>query len=235
MSIETEDAFEEALRSDLPSPDAEARLRRRLVGAGIALGNGIAATTASASGGASAASGGVGVVAKLVGASWGVKLGLAAAVAIPSVGLWLERGDGAVAATPSVVVPTAAPSAVAATPSAVAELPAAVVAPAATVSAPVSAPRAVKPPTVEVAPATREALPSQIAFAASPEPRPAQAGSTLGEETRLLDRALSALGAGDRKRAAELLAEHESRYPQGLLVKERERAKARLSELSRGE
>lgn len=232
MSIETEDAFEEALRSDLPSPDTEARLRRRLAGAGIAIGNGIATTTAAASGSATATSS-AGMAAKLLGASWGVKLGLAAAVAIPSVGLWLERDHSAVAAAPSVVTPKALPSEAPAPPPEVAPQLGAAEQPAPAVS---PAPRAIKTPSAtEPAPVTREALPSQNAFAASPEPRPASPSSTLGEETRLLDRALSALGAGDQKRAAALLAEHESRYPQGLLVKERERAKARLSELSRGD
>jgi hypothetical protein len=235
MSIETEDAFEQALRSDLPSPDTEARLRRRLVGAGLAVGNGIAATTAAASSATTAAASATGVVAKLVGASWGVKLGLAAAVAIPSVGLWLDRDERAAVTIPSAVVPATAPSAASTPASQRAEVPVAVEAPAAIASARVSAPRAVKPSTTEAAPVARQALPSQVAFAASPDPHPAQAGSTLGEETRLLDRALSALGEGDQQRAAQLITEHESRYPQGLLVKERERAKTKLSELSRGE
>ena len=49
MSIEPEDSsLEEALRADLPSRDTEMRLRRRLLAAGLAIGNGVATTTAAA-------------------------------------------------------------------------------------------------------------------------------------------------------------------------------------------
>jgi hypothetical protein len=57
----------------------------------------------------------------------------------------------------------------------------------------------------------------------------------LAEETRVLDAAFAALAAGNRSQAAALLQEHERRFPAGLLQKERERAKARLTEMSRGE
>jgi hypothetical protein len=79
--------------------------------------------------------------------------------------------------------------------------------------------------------------PSQSDFAALEQPpsRAPEVGSTLADETRLLDAAFAALGKGDRARAAQLIGEHEARYPSGLLKKERERAKARLSDLSRGE
>jgi hypothetical protein len=60
-------------------------------------------------------------------------------------------------------------------------------------------------------------------------------GSTLAEETRLLDGAFAALAAGKLERARALVSEHETRFPAGLLLKERERAKTRLSELARGE
>jgi len=59
--------------------------------------------------------------------------------------------------------------------------------------------------------------------------------STLAEETRLQDDAFAELAAGHRGRAAELIHEHEARFPAGLLRQERERAKTRLSEMSRGE
>jgi hypothetical protein len=56
--------------------------------------------------------------------------------------------------------------------------------------------------------------------------------STLGEETRLLEQAMLALGAGDRSLARRSLEEHERRFPDGLLVRERERALDRLRQLA---
>ena len=42
MSPDSEDtALEEALRDDLPSPETSARVRRRLLAAGLAVGNGV--------------------------------------------------------------------------------------------------------------------------------------------------------------------------------------------------
>jgi hypothetical protein len=241
MSTEPEDLLEEALRSDLPSKETEARLRRRLLGAGLAVSNGIAATTAAAAGaaGASATAGGATVLVKAATLSWGFKLGVAAAIAIPTVGLWWERSDDS---APAAATP---PTAVAGTPTqghredaARAErVGAAQVQPPAEPTS--SAPRASVTP--------RRAEPSVLAAAPSaapaamelPPPEPAakepRAASTLGEETRLLDRAFAELAAGHGAAAAQLVAEHEFRYPQGLLVKERERAKVKLSELSRGE
>jgi TolA-binding protein len=80
------------------------------------------------------------------------------------------------------------------------------------------------------------AHPSQAQFAASEQlARAPQVQSTLSEETRLLDAAFAALTAGERAQAGSLLREHERRFPAGLLQKERERAKTRLTEMSRGE
>jgi hypothetical protein len=81
------------------------------------------------------------------------------------------------------------------------------------------------------------ARPSQADFAAPAEAEPPASapGSSLAEETRLLDSAFAALRAGNLIRAAALIHEHETRFPAGLLQRERERAKTRLSELSRGE
>jgi hypothetical protein len=242
MSIEPEDSLlEEALRGDLPSANTETRLRRRLLAAGLAVGNGIATTTAAAgTAGTSAAT--TGLLAKVAGLSWGLKLGLAAAVTIPTVGLILDghaERRAAVQAPARVVVP-AAPARRASEPVTIT----APDAPAAQVVAEQEPERAVgkaakqavqdvaAPPPVVVS----AARPSQGDFAGADSPtRAPQVASTLADETRLLDAAFAALAAGNQKRAAELIGEHEARYPQGLLTKERERAKARLSELSRGE
>jgi hypothetical protein len=254
MSTEPEDSvdsvLEEALRRDLPSADTEARLRRRLLGVGLAVGNGIATTSAAASGTAASSAAGAGAVAKVLGLSWGVKLGVAAAVAIPTVGLWLEDRS---ASEPSDARPAAVESALAAPrrlektsppiPAANLAAPALVVSAAASSSSSVTDRAARSREAVSangasavVAGARRGEHPSQTDFAAAPDaPDAARRASTLADETRLLDSAFAALGARDGKRAAALIAEHESRYPQGLLKTERERAKIRLSELSRGE
>jgi hypothetical protein len=241
--------FEEALRADLPSAETEARLRRRLLAAGLAVGNGIATTTAAAAGSASAASGGL--VANVVGLSWGIKLGFAAAVAIPTLGLLLDEGAPAPSAASSVSTVSAPAAARAPVEARVAPPERLQVVDATPIAEP--RPRVASPPSTggtprreappsdleptQVAAPHHELPPSQRAFAAAPEtPLVSEPNkTTLAEETRLLDAAFAELGAGNRLRASQLLAEHESRYPQGLLSKERERAKIRLSELSRGD
>lgn len=83
-----ESIFEQALRADLPSAEQEARLRRRLLTAGIVAGSGLAASSAAA--GTS-----VGLVgqlaAKVAALSWPATLVLTTAVATPIVALpvWL--------------------------------------------------------------------------------------------------------------------------------------------------
>ena len=52
--------------------------------------------------------------------------------------------------------------------------------------------------------------------------------STLREETELVDWALSALRSGDTAGARALLQEHAQRFPNGVLVRERERALERV-------
>lgn len=242
--------FEEALRADLPSTETEARLRRRLLAAGLAIGNGVAATTAAAAGTATTGAASGGVVANALGLSWGIKLGFAAAVAIPTLGLLIDESEPAPSAARapsavSAVAPRRAIDARVAPPSEleVSEpLPPSEPAPRLeNPSSPRLTPRrSVSPSDVApaiVAPPTPELAPSERAFAAPPEapvePKPSK--TTLAEETRLLDAAFAALAAGNRVRAAQLIAEHESHYPRGLLTKERERAKTRLSELSRGD
>jgi hypothetical protein len=69
---------------------------------------------------------------------------------------------------------------------------------------------------------------------ATPGPTPATAAlSTLGEETALMDAALSALRAGELASAARYLQAHEQRFPNGLLRRERERARRTLLERGR--
>lgn len=58
-------------------------------------------------------------------------------------------------------------------------------------------------------------------------------GTTLAEETALIDRALAALRAGQLAAAEALLLEHQQRFPEGVLLQERARARTKLVELSR--
>lgn len=240
MSIDNEELLEEALRGDLPTPDVEARVRRRLLAAGVAVGQGVATTTAVASG-----AGAAGAAVKAAGLSWGLKLGLAAFVTIPTVGLLLEsRHESANDAATKVAAPQPAP------PLPAAPLPAAPPLPSPTLAAdpalfaapepPASRPKALASVAVATPPeaAPGPTHPSQADFAPTvpdASARAPQVGSTLAEETRLLDGAFAALAAGKLERARALVSEHETRFPAGLLLKERERAKTRISELTRGE
>jgi hypothetical protein len=236
MSHEFDDSLlEEALRGDLPSPVTEQRVRKRLLAAGIAVGNGVAAGTAAA-GGAASAGAPLSFAGKVLGASWGIKLGFAAAVAIPTLGLVLERSPerpADLAVVPRRSAPSPRPAAPEAPVRERAVLPGA-----SADSSEVKPPAASLPRSQPVAPsdpvAAAAAEPAKRAFAPF-EPAPqGRAASTLAEETRLLDAAFAAIAAHDRARASALIQQHEEHYPSGLLTKERERAKVRLSELSRG-
>ncbi len=250
MTIDLEESdLEMALRADLPPQAVEVRLRRRLLAAGLAVGQGVAASTAVASG-----TGFVGALtAKLGGLHAAVKLGLVAAVAVPTALTALDSlsagpgrsrsaiqhqastsaasnpgstraGDGARAET----TPTALSGALSSVPEVVARRSqASAAAPAGKLSA----------TNLE----ERTPRPSSVAFGLI-EPRPPEsaplldqpAASTLAEETRILERAFAELGAGNTAAAAELLREHEQRFPDGLLKNERERGRSKLTELSRG-
>jgi len=241
MSIEPEESvLEDALRRDLPSADAEARLRRRLLAAGVVVSNGIATTTAAASGAAATSASATGVLAKALGVSWGIKLGLTAAVAIPTLGLWLDDRGAAPqdpAPPPAVVLATATepkPAPVAPAP-ALPLVPGAAAEPAIAVASERPLERRARPVVEAPEAVALPPRPSQSDFGAVAAAASPHAPSTLGDETRLLDAAFAALSAGSLARAAVLIAEHEARYPRGLLAQERERAKTRLSELSRGE
>jgi hypothetical protein len=253
MSSDLEETLlEDALRNDLPSLGTEARLRRRLLAAGIAVGNGVVVSTATAA----APTVGVfsGMAAKVAALSWGVKLGVLAAVAVPSVGLWLESAGNRPRSLETVRKPVPAASVAAASRGARGPLPAlaaepeapsAEAVPATETQAPSGPVRVVARPTVVTSPPVADEAsganalagtrPSSVAFdGAMPEPALAKAPSTLAEETRLLDSAFAAIAAGNDARAAELIREHEQRFPNGLLARERERAKLRVIETSRG-
>jgi hypothetical protein len=246
MSPDHEDtALEEALRDDLPSPETSARVRRRLLAAGLAVGNGVAVTTAAAAGATPGVA--VGMVSKGLALSWGFKLGALAVVAIPTVGLLVETSAEPQLAPPPPNAaplsrgsrgPSPAPGGLANTQGS-----SGYVEPAREAGSNLQASRELPQPAVERAAipersVTTEALParpSQVDFATPESAAAARASSTLAEETRLLDSAFAELAAGNAAQAAVLIAEHERRFPAGLLQKERLRAKARLSEVHRGE
>jgi hypothetical protein len=237
MSADHEEAaLVEALRDDLPSPETSTRLRRRLLGAGLAIGHGAVA------GGALAAGSAPGVVAKGVALSWGFKLGALAVVAIPSVGLLVESSSSPQLSPPP---PAAVHTSPAREPHRAAPAPAAAPAPSPPQEAEdLAGPETQRPATLLARPSGPELgpgsapdgrRPSQAEFRGAEAAEPSRLPSTLAEETPLLDGAFAALSARDAARATALIAEHERRFPQGLLQKERERAKARLRELSRVE
>jgi hypothetical protein len=245
--------FVQALREDLPSRDQEERMRRRFLTLALATAS-LASTTAAS--GASAANAGWGatLVAKIGGMSWPATLVLAAAVATPVAALpiWLsparpsEVRGRSVVALPShanrvqerlrseAASPTAAESRVEAepkltepsTPVRESETPGSRLlqrsangrAAAATLAAEPKLPPSVASPLIP--PTPEAALPS----------RNAQSESTLGAETRLLEHAFTELAAGHDATAAALIAEHERRFPNGILRQERERARARLKQ-----
>jgi hypothetical protein len=238
MSPDHEDnALEQALRDDLPSPETSARVRRRLLAAGLAVGGGTAVTSAAAAGLAPGVA--AGIMGKGLALSWGVKLGALAVVAIPTVGLLVDSN-----AEPQLAAPPK-PAAALASPARSPER--AAVTQTAPVPAGESSPEresrevrrqatpAARAGTAEPSSTPEPARPSQVEFATAEAAAAAKAASTLKEETRLLDQAFAELAGGNAARAALLIAEHERRFPAGLLQRERQRAQARLTEISRGE
>lgn len=72
------------------------------------------------------------------------------------------------------------------------------------------------------------ASPSVASFEVAPSS--ARDEGTLRAETALIERALTALRRGDSAAARRALAEHSARFPEGQLVRERERALAKVAE-----
>jgi hypothetical protein len=236
------DALIDALRSDLPSEDHERRVRARLVSAGVLAGAGLTLPGVAAGASASAKAG---LLSKLALLSWGAKVGLASAViAAAAVPVMNRLGP-----EPKSEAPSAAESPVQTdnasspreplhgTPEGNRER--------LTEPSPPSTP-AKAPPRPSQRTAPRQELPPP----APPEPGAAlpaggssvgslpaiedpaagsrqQRESTLHEEADIMARALSALRTGDRATALRLLDEHARRFPNGQLLRERERARER--------
>jgi len=222
-----DDPFTRALRDDLPLASDEARVRSRLVSAGV-----LAGAVAAPVGTAAAAGG---ITAKVVALPLAVKVGASLAfvglVTVPVVSHLTSPPPSSrpsvTVAAPARPVPVekaaraprnetarAAPAEAATEPG-----PVGVAAPAAQETArPSLRERATTP---VAAPATP--LPSIASFEDTAGPKPLDEGS-LRAETALIERALSALKRDDVATARAALAEHARRFPNGHLVRERERA-----------
>jgi hypothetical protein len=262
MTEEDDDLFVSVLRADLPTDHQQDLMRKRLFAAGLSVSSGLAtlsATSAAHGGVAAGAASSASLLSKLGALSWPVKLGLAAAVAVPavSVPLWVAERAAAPSTSTSASVNVAqrAPQHAAAqavhaiaepAPAPMSE-PAAIIVsepelPSVAVRRSIERAAPVEPAAVAPALPARDVTPQPAAVAAFAPASPSagdgmtaqQRATTLAAENALLDRAFAELSAGHRTSAASLIAEHARRFPQGLLRQERERAQARLNaELSR--
>lgn len=212
--------LEAALRGDLPSERDAARVRARLAGLGLGIGVTLTSATAAALAG-SKSTAPAGIWGFLGSLPVGAKVGIATVVTASAVAgpVYYSKSHAPLASVPAPQSSTRAATRVTA-PLNEAAL------------APIPAPPAVEPPALQKeppppAPAPERAVRSANTSAAPSPPAPA---ATLGEETRLIDAALSALRRGDRAAAGELIRQHEQRFPDGLLRRERERARAALIE-----
>ncbi len=236
------DPLIDALRSDLPNSEHESRVRARLVAAGVIVTGGLAAPGTAAGASALNAAGGAktGVLSKAVSLFGGSKIGLAAVVVVGSAAVPIATyvAKSSTPDEPATVARDARPSK------------SSVMQPQPASQREVSKP-ALEPPQ-EPAPARAVADTKAARPVAAPEPsdarRPSEplpaappsavavfpalqnrsAASTLREETELVDWALSALRSGDTAGARALLQEHAQRFPNGALVRERERALERV-------
>ena len=233
--------FVDALRADLPNAEQQERMRRRL----LALGSGLATTTAASVAHASWATT---LVAKVSALSWPTALLLSAALATPLVAVPFLFGPASPhhSAAPQPVRSNAgaararlAPDrlpvpAAAAEPEPEPEPMSAAELASKNASTSTAARGAVSTTGRSPGPAVSVERPAVAAFDAVHEdarsPERARATSTLAAETKLLDRAFAELAAGNQTAAAALIAEHERQFPNGLLRQERERARTRLKQ-----
>jgi len=223
------DPFTEALRHDLPSADDGARVRARLMSAGLFAGAGVVApgVALATSGGLLAKLGALPIAAK-IGAS-AVVVGV---VAVPVLGRSPREDESdrartssaqVAAVTRSKAAPAPAPTRPERRPDETLPSPA---------QAPMPEPA---PPTMRSAPDPLRAPAVSPAEAPTPNPGPAVGSfpvvteapvdeGTLRAETALMERALAAIRRDDFATARRELAAHAAQYPNGHLKRERERA-----------
>lgn len=219
------DHFTRALKLDLPSAKDEARVRAKLVSAGVLAGASVVVPGAAAA----ATTGGGGFMAKLAALPLALKVGASvvavSAAAVPvvtAVSSDAERAPSKPRAAEAalVAVPPARPTESSASPQA---------------EPVVAAPEvAADPGTPAVTVPTRRAATARTSSAPAPlvpavgafppvEAKPVDEG-TLRAETALMERALAALKQGDLVTARRELALHAAKFPDGHLKPERERA-----------
>jgi hypothetical protein len=199
-------ALVQALRQEAAEPAARERVRARLAAAGALGATTAAASLAAAQSPAALAKLGVFGAGKLLLVSTGViALGTAAVLtmSVPApASRPAPRAQRAVVS--SAAVRAAAPEVAPAEP--VIE-----------VTAPAPLPASVLKKT-----------PRRVNIVEAPAPAPAPPASTLTDESALLGRAVQALHAGQHEMAKTLLEEHAQRFPDGVLARERQRARLRL-------
>ena len=224
MNAHDDDPFTQALRDDMPALGDEARIRSRLVSAGVIAGAVAAPVGAAASSGIAAK-----VVAWPLAAKVGASLAVVGVVALPVVSrvTWTsEPSPASVVVKAAVPVARPAPRAATAPVRAASQDPEKPSEPAAVPALPA---RESVRPVRESSKAPVVAVASPLPAVASFEdaPKPLDEGS-LRAETALMERALSALQRDDVAGARSALAEHARRFPNGHLVRERERALERI-------
>jgi outer membrane biosynthesis protein TonB len=230
MNTEDEnDPFTEELRLDLPSPADDARVRARLISAGLLAGASVVIPGAATA----AAAPSVGLFSKLVALPLLAKVGAGVAVAtlasVPIVA-HVARDTASTpralaTVTPAAPPPTPKTELVAAAPAPMpAEEPSVTQAPEVAPRTQAAAREPLVQPVVELPIPTR---PSVGSFA--PAPAPVDEG-TLRAETALMEHALAALQRGDVTTARRGLAAHAAQYPNGHLAPERQRALERMLE-----
>jgi len=255
--------FEQALRADLPTASQQDRMRKRILAAGVAAGTALGSTSVTAAAqtgfGASVLSklsalswpAKLGLTAALAAPvlslpllqssqSSGANVGQVRAVASPAVAKAGSQVTVLAPPNPPVASP-AAPLPVTGSEPPLTAARSAVVTTGNRSTAAAPSPSPVGMGSARVAQTAVAAFDSVAPEAGGERARPATissapaTSSTLAAETQLLDRAFSALAAGDRTTAAMLVAEHARRFPNGLLRQERERARVRLAQDPKGE
>jgi hypothetical protein len=251
MTTDRQDDVEDliaALRDDLPSRDDERRIHARLLAGGMAVGSltvaqlgsaaaasNIAASSTGASGTvvASGAAGTIGAAESLsIAAGTASAQGLAAVFGKAALVTALALGAGYPVV--SQLLPPAAPTAAtAAVVESKAEGATKPVVPERRIEAPRAQNHAQTPPVAFAAEAPQLQVSSSSARrsearAALPAPGIPAPASTLEAETMLVERALRAARTGDDDEARRWLSEHQSRYPNGALAPERQRALEQL-------
>lgn len=204
----------EALREDFPTSADERRIRARLVGAGLGVTLAVAPHAASA--------------ALKVGIWTGLATRFATLPLLTQVVL-IAAGTATVA-TPAVVAYQYGHAPMVVTKG---DAAAAVNTTASPVEVehksddtPTVAELAAAPP--NVTPSIPKARGGSLSAESATSARKVALESTLAEEAQLLDAALAAIRSGELPRARQLIDQHASRYPDGRLVAERERARRKL-------